>query len=362
VRAAAAGALLVAGMIVGAVASHAAVASPVAPASGPPTAPPGLASPRTAVCARSAAAAPALDRLRTALAEGRFVAYGPTSLQVHDGRVTPAERDSVREDLRVLRTRFDSIVTYSAVNGSEVIPDVAAELGFRAMIVGVWDPFDAREVQAAVQAAARHPRLVVGVSLGNELVFAKRRGLAELPARVAAIRAQAPTLPLATTEPFHVYYEPVAQALLRELDFVLLNVHPVFQPWWREAPDRNGAEFVVGATREIRARYCGPVLVKETGVPTAPAEDGFTEQRQASFYRELRRQFASSPDAAFAYFSAFDAPWRVADEQAVAGHHPEEAHWGLYREDRRPKPAALEVPPQAEKLERHVREQAARGD
>jgi exo-beta-1,3-glucanase (GH17 family) len=320
-------------------------AAGTAPASGPLAASPGSASSATAVCARSAAAAPALARLRTALAEGRFVAYGPTSLQVHDGRVTPAERDSVREDLRVLRSRFDSIVTYSAVNGSEAIPEVAAELGFRAMIVGVWDPFDAREVQAALQAARRHPRLVVGISLGNELVFAKRRELAALPARVAAIRAQAPLLPLATTEPFHVYYEPAARALLRELDFVLLNVHPVFQPWWRDAPDRNGAEFVVGATREIRARYCGPVLVKETGVPTAPAEAGFTEERQASFYRELRRQYPASHDAAFAYFAAFDAPWRVADEQAVPGHHPEEAHWGLYREDRKPKPAALEIPP-----------------
>jgi exo-beta-1,3-glucanase (GH17 family) len=87
------------------------------------------------------------------------------------------------------------------------------------------------------------------------------------------------------------------------------------------------------------------VLVKETGVPTAPAEAGFTEQRQASFYRELRRQYPPSRDAAFAYFSAFDAPWRAADEQAVPGHHPEEAHWGLYREDRKAKPAALEIPP-----------------
>lgn len=298
----------------------------------------------SATCARRAAAAPALDRLRTALAEGRFIAYNPTSLQVHDGRVTPAVPASIRADLQALRARFDSIVTYSAVNGSEAIPDAAAELGFRAMIVGVWDPFDAREVAAALQAAARHPRLIVGVSLGNEIVFAGRRPLADLPARVAAIRAQAPGLPLATTEPFHVYYEPSARALLRELDFVLLNVHPVFQPWWRAAPDRNGAEFVVGATREIRQRYCGPILVKETGVPTAPADAGFTETRQASFYRALRDAYPPTRDAAFAYFSAFDAPWRVADEQAVAGHHPEEAHWGLYREDRQPKPAVLEVP------------------
>jgi exo-beta-1,3-glucanase (GH17 family) len=295
-------------------------------------------------CAQRAVAAPTLQRLRDGLARGRFVTYGPTSLQVHDGRVTPADRASIRADLQVLRPRFDSLVTYAAVHGSEAIPDVAAELGFRAMIVGVWDPFDEREVAAALAAAARHPRLVVGLSLGNELVFAGRRPLDALPARVAQIRARAPQLPLATTEPFHVFYDAPAGALLHELDFVLLNVHPIFQPWWRAAPDANGARFVVGATAEIRRRYCGPVLVKETGVPTAPAEAGYTPERQASFYRALRAAFPPDRDQAFAYFAAFDAPWRVADEQAVPGHHPEEAHWGLWEEDRRPKPAANEIP------------------
>lgn len=297
-----------------------------------------------AACGRHAAAAPALARLRDALQNGRFVAFGPTSLQVHDGRVTPADPVSLRKDLEVLRPRFDSLVTYGARNGAEAIPGIAAELGFRAMIVGVWDPFDAREVDAALEAARRFPQLVVGISLGNELVFAKRRRLEELPALVDRIRARAPAVALATTEPFHVFFDAPAHALLQRLDFVLLNVHPVFQPWWRDTPDANGAQFVTNVVAETRARFCGPVLVKETGVPTAPAAAGYTEARQASFYRALRERFVGSRDAAFAYFAAYDAPWRVADEQAVPGHHPEEAHWGLYEEDRRPKLAARELP------------------
>lgn len=295
-------------------------------------------------CARRPAAGPALERLRAALAHGRFVAYQPTALQVHDGRATRASADSIRADLLVLRPRFDSLVTYGALHGAEQVPAIAAALGYRAVVIGVWDPFDAREVAAAVAAALEHPQLVVGLSLGNELVFAKRRRLDELPAMIAGVRARAPGLALSTTEPFHVFYDAAARPLLRELDFLLANVHPVFQPWWREAPDANGAQFVVGAVQQLRARYCGPVLVKETGVPTAPASAGYTPQRQAAFYRELRQQFPPSRASAFAYFSAFDAPWRVADEQAVPGHHPEEAHWGLFEEDRRPKAAAQDVP------------------
>jgi hypothetical protein len=86
-------------------------------------------------------------------------------------------------------------------------------------------------------------------------------------------------------------------------------------------------------------------LVKETGEPTAPSQAGYSAQRQAEFFRELRRQFPPSDMRAFAYFSAFDAAWRVNDVHPVAGAHPEEGSWGIYTETRAPKPAALELPP-----------------
>jgi exo-beta-1,3-glucanase (GH17 family) len=297
-----------------------------------------------AVCAVRAAAATRLRRLDEALAHGRFITYHPTSLQVWDGRVTPAQPESIRDDLRVLRERFDALITYGALNGAEAIPGIAAQLGFRALVIGVWDPFDAREIDAALAAARAYPDLVVGIALGNERVLAGRTGFPALVGVVRNVRARLPAVPLTVTEPFHLYYDAPARELLSELDFLLPNVHPVHQPWWRDAPDTAGADFVVGVVRELRVRYCGAVLVKETGVPTAPEQSGYTEARQASFYRALRAAFPPRRDAAFAYFSAFDAPWRVYDEQAVAGHHPEEAHWGLYDEERRAKRAAAEVP------------------
>jgi exo-beta-1,3-glucanase (GH17 family) len=186
---------------------------------------------------------------------------------------------------------------------------------------------------------------VVGLSVGNEMVFAKRRTAAELTLRVAALRLRAPAIPLATTEPFHIFYSDAERGLLGEVDFLLANVHPVFQPWFRAAPDANAAKFVVSVVAELAERYCGAILVKETGVPTAPASAGFSAARQASFYRELRHAFPPSPTRAFAYFTAFDAPWRVADEQASPGFHPEEAYWGLYTEARVPKLAVADIPP-----------------
>src|SRR5690606_31196249 len=95
-------------------------------------------------------------------------------------------------------------------------------------------------------------------------------------------------------------------------------------------------------------------LVKETGIPTAPAEKGFSPDAQKDFYAELARQLAPSRLIAFAYFSAFDAPWRAYDETPVPVAHPEEAHWGLFTETRAPKPVLEAVP----KLQLSVRRAA----
>ena len=280
------------------------------------------------------------------MAQGRFTAYQPTSLRIVDGRATEAEAASIRADLTALRGRFDGLITYDAIHGAQQIPPIAAALSYHALIIGVWDPTDEAQLAAALAAAARFPQLVVGLSLGNEMLFAHRSDPGALLGLMRRVRERAPAIPLSTTEPFHIYDQPAAAALLAQLDFLLLNVHPVFQPWFLDAPNENAAQFVVKVIAKLTPQACGPVLVKETGVPTAPASGGFSEDRQAGFYRELRRLLPPSGTRAFAYFAAFDAPWREYDATGVPGPaaHPEEAHWGLYDAERRPKSAALQLP------------------
>jgi exo-beta-1,3-glucanase (GH17 family) len=310
----------------------------------------GAAAPRPA-CQSRPASFPALEQLRAALAEGRFVTYQPTSLKVTDGHVTPADPAGIRADLQVLRPRFDGLITYDAIHGVESVAAIAAQLEFRALIIGVWNPASDAELAAAAEAARRYPQLVLGLSLGNELLLSRRTNPAALAALIGRVRARLPATPLSTTEPFHIYYQPELAPLLGELDFLLVNVHPVFQPWFHDAPDGTAAQFVANVVAELRPRACGPILVKETGIPTAPESAGFTPQRQASFYAQLRRLLPPTPARAFAYFAAFDAPWRAFDALAVPGAapgvHAEEAHWGLYDAERRPKQAAADLAPLA---------------
>jgi exo-beta-1,3-glucanase (GH17 family) len=285
-----------------------------------------------------------LTTLQTVMSTGRFIAYQPTSLQVHNGVSTNIDPSSVIEDLKALRPRFDGLITYTSRNGADQIPALAAKLGYRAVVMGIWDINDRKEVSNVVEAARQNP-IVVGVSVGNEVVFAKRGSFADITKVMADLRSRSPQLAIATTEPFHIWLQAQARPTLEASDILLANVHPVFEPWYRGAPDANAAEFVVNVVNQLADVSCTPILVKETGPPTAPADKGFTPERQAGFWAALQKQFVPSGTRAFAYFSSFDAPWRVNDSHPVPGVFPEEAHWGLYDHTRRPKPSIAIIPP-----------------
>jgi exo-beta-1,3-glucanase (GH17 family) len=295
-------------------------------------------------CEERAPAARALERLRTVMAEGRFVAYHPTSLKLVDGRWTEANEASMREDLTALRPRFDGLITYGSAHRAARVVDVAAALGYRALILGVWTIDDANELEDALAAAARQPDLVVGLSIGNERVFARTVTSQEVVAAIARARARAPSLAMTSTEPFHLYLEHGADPLIAASDFMLVNAHPIFEPWFAGATDTQRAEFVVNVVDRLATYACGPILVKETGIPTAPEAKGFTPEEQARFYASLRARLHNDRSRAFAYFSAFDAPWRVYDAMVVPGEHLEEAHWGLYDAHRNPKPVVDGIP------------------
>ncbi len=142
---------------------------------------------------------------------------------------------------------------------------------------------------------------------------------------------------VATTEPFAEYLDhPEAAAVLRELDFMLVNIHPIFESWFHSGNAKNWTEFVTSVCDHLSSRYNGPILVKETGIPSAPRQSGFTPAMQEQFWSTLRTRMAPSSRQNFSYFTAFDSPWRAFDE-TPGGPRPEEAHWGLFNADRSPK-------------------------
>jgi exo-beta-1,3-glucanase (GH17 family) len=296
-----------------------------------------LSGPLASVCHSGRAR---LAPLQAAMAKGRFIAYHPTEIAFWYGKATRATKAGIAADLKALRPWFDGLITYSASHGAEHVADVAAQLGFRALIQGVWDPVDRHEIGRALSAYHRHPKLVVGLSLGNEVVLSQRGNWGDLAYGLRRLRKRVPHLPLTTTEAFAQFLDTDdARSTLAAMDFMMVNIHPIFQPWFAHAQPANWSEFVVRVIDLLAKKYCGPILVKETGVPTGPHRMGYSSAKQRAFYRALEARMTPSPSRAFAYFSAFDLPWHAYDASPSPGdHHPEEAYWGFFTDKRVPKP------------------------
>ncbi len=303
------------------------------------------AMPARAVAASCNASGADMALLKGTMAHGRFVTYQPTALKAIDGRLTEASDDSIRADLEVLRPHFDGLITYGALAGGERIPDVASTLGFRAVVMGVWDFYNAEERANAIAAFRRNPQIVAGLSLGNEVVLGKRGTWGDLAHALSTVRAEIPACPLTATEPFAQFLDNAdAGSALARMDFMLVNVHPIFESWFRTGTAVNWSDFVARVCDRLAAAFCGPVLVKETGIPSGPQSAKFDEAMQRDFWRALEARMPAGPMRAFSYFAAFDAPWRTADYDPEPGVHPEEAHWGLFTDTRRPKAVMADIP------------------
>jgi len=280
-------------------------------------------------------------RVRAALERVRFVAYTPRGFEPGTG-APPVREDALRADLALLRPSFSGLITYSAAEGLDAVPRVARELGFRAVIVGVWSPTDAAELALALAAARAEPDTVLALALGNEGLFFHRYDAPALAAAFARARAAAPELPLAVSEPFSVYLDHPES--LPEADLWLPNVHPIDQPWFGKGPPEASVDFVASVAAQLAEQASLPVLVKETGLPSGPTSDGFSELAQAHFWGTLATRLPRTRDHAYAWFEAFDSPWKPAHAlEAPPGKREREAYFGLFRADGSAKPALEEV-------------------
>lgn len=276
--------------------------------------------------------------LAQALSQERYVSYVPRSFSIRHGAPLPANPAGIRADLKKLSPYFSGLIMYGLGNGQETIPELAIAAGFRSIILGVWDPKDHQELDLAIALARRYPHQITALVLGNEGLFWKRYTSADISAAAAYVRKRLPQLALGSSEPFSVYLDtPDASALLA-LDLLLPNVHPRFEPWFDPANIDQAVTFVIEVLQLLHARTDKPILIKETGLPSGPAEQGFNEARQAAFWSALLQRATPNPTQNIACFEAFDAPWKPAELKDEFGHlEPSEAHWGLFDEHGRAK-------------------------
>jgi exo-beta-1,3-glucanase (GH17 family) len=213
--------------------------------------------------------------------------------------------------------------SHIGVSGGE-LPRLAQEQGFTGLIIGIWDPTNQAEIEAA-KTAAQYP-IVMGYCVGNEGIHKRY----EIPDLIKTIKdmKKATGKPVTTTEEIDDY---VDEELLNIGDWIFPNSHPYFH----NLLDPNLAVDWTKAAYQDMTRRAGNrfVLFKEVGMPTAGDKEGsLSEETQARYYQGLAKTGVK-----FVYFEAFDQPWK--------NSLPIEPHWGLFYSNRTPKQVILQMLP-----------------
>ena len=252
-----------------------------------------------------------------ALEDVRFICYSPSTGNP-EKRIEPT-LEEMEQDIRAIRDAgFTGLVTYTAsgMQGKELL-SVAERCGIKAIIVGVWDCNNEKEIGAA--RACANSDVVVGYCVGNEGLD-KRYSHEELKRAMEELRGTTGKL-VTTTEEIDDYYRD--ERLVELSDWVFCNAHPYFHS--QTDPER-AVRWTKEAFARLQRRSKGKyVLFKEVGLPTAGSKSTrLSEQGQMEYYLKLRET-----DVRFCYFEYCDLPWK--------DHLPIEPHWGIFRSDRSPK-------------------------
>jgi exo-beta-1,3-glucanase (GH17 family) len=266
----------------------------------------------------------------------RGVAYGA----FRDGQSPmgnhPSKRE-IREDLKLLRGITRRIRTYSVNETQELIPRLARKAKLECFVgahVGADPDANSKEIQALIRIGrkARPAALVVG----NEVFYHGGVSVSHLIDLVRRVKSDRKIdrrgIPIGYAAAHDTLLDPPDgfDALLAELDFLMVNLHP----YWAGVPVEDAAEWTCAAWLEIaQVRFPGlEVIIGETGWPTAGRRAEANPENQRRFLEDFAR-LALERNIPYFWFEAFDEKWKQEASGVV-----EEAHWGLFDPDRTPKP------------------------
>ena len=248
----------------------------------------------------------------------KWVTYSSPNPNTGPGFYQPSP-ETIRNDLLTLKKAgFTGLVSYSSIGvmGKD-FPSIAQEVGFKGVIMGIWDPTNESELDNAKYASSLP--VILGYTIGNEGLYRSRDRytLSELCYAISDLRAST-SRPATTSEQSDDFDDHPQLYLVG--DWLFPNAHPY---WHATKYAENAVQWEVGKYREFTEESGRFVFFKEVGLPTRGAF-GLSETNHDLYYRGLEKT-----DVHFVYFEGFDQPSK--------DHNSVEPHWGIFRSDQSPK-------------------------
>jgi exo-beta-1,3-glucanase (GH17 family) len=231
------------------------------------------------------------------------------------------------DDLYVLKQAgFNGIITFGAEQTLWLIPELAKSIGFKGVIMGIWKPDSPEELKNAIRAKNHVDAFCVG-HMGLNINYDYRT----LKNAITQIKERT-NKPVSTTESIDLYNQK--SRLIQLGDWIF----PDARIYWQQMKTEQ-VEVLLNLLVQKYEQLIGlsekPVLIKTVGFPTKGSYVA-TEQNQSHFF-DLLLANAKHPfeRLRFAYFEAFDQPWKT--------WHNVEGNWGIFKNDRSPKPGEQKI-------------------
>lgn len=236
----------------------------------------------------------------------------------------PADRDQVpaeriAQDLDLLRQHTVRIRIYSALDGLQAVPSLAAARDI-AVTAGAWIGQDTQrnrdEIESLVRLAREHGA-VERLLVGNETQL---RGDISVDGLIDAIRAvkRQTRQPVSTAEPWHVWMEH--PSLAKEVDFIGVQI----LPYWEGVPAAEAVSYLFWRLEQLRARYPGKrIVLTEVGWPSAGRPIDAARASRVDQALFLRSFLDRAQGLDYFVIEAFDQPWKIEGEGMAGGY------WGL---------------------------------
>ncbi|MBR0958709.1 glycosyltransferase [Bradyrhizobium japonicum] len=236
--------------------------------------------------------------------------------------------DKIRADMKKLSTLTRAIRSYSATEGNELVPPIAAEFGLK-VTVGAWIDKDEdrneREIKAAIELARKNSN-VIGIVVGNEVIFRGEQKVEVLIDKIKKVKS-AVRVPVTTGEIWNIWRD--FPDLASSVDFIAAHV----LPYWENFRSDQAVDQAVDRYNLLRNQFPGKrIVIAEFGWPSA----GYNLRNAdpGPFQQALTlRNFVTRAEALgmdYNIVEAIDQPWKFFE----GGVGP---YWGILNANREPK-------------------------
>jgi exo-beta-1,3-glucanase (GH17 family) len=236
------------------------------------------------------------------------------------GDVIPISQ--IRRRMETLRPHSQWVRSFSCIEGNELVPVVAKELGMNTL-VGAWlgsdEDKNKEEIDALIKLAKEGHVDIAAV--GNEVLYRNDLSKEVLMGYIRQVKEAVPDIPVGYVD---AYYEFVVHPDISELcDVILCNCYPYWEGTSFEDSFQHMRQMYLQAKEAGKGKK---VIITETGWPSQGEGLGgaIPGTDNAMKYFINANLWCHDEDIEIFYFSSFDESWKMSDEGEVG------AYWGVW--------------------------------